>query len=167
MTNASGPSRDSTSGHGEEETLPAVAITFDGVFVTPPWLSPARPRFRDRDRSESRLDDPDDDRQRKRSSARNSAMASHSRAANRAQKRSPTRLAVFSSRGAGRLSFLEPRERCVEVCLVEKLAAVDQVPVDREQTDQSPLGLESLWRGPIRRWVTTAPRSLSRCTASM
>ena len=40
--------------------------------------------------------------------------------------------------------FVEPRERGVEVCLVEELAAVDQVAVDRREADLPPLGVEAL-----------------------
>ena len=63
--------------------------------------------------------------------------------------------------------FVEPRERGVEVGLVEYFAAADQVAFDRQKIDLPPLGVEALLRGPIATWVTTAPRSLSRCTASM
>ena len=66
-----------------------------------------------------------------------------------------------------RAEFVEPRERGVEVCLVEELAAADQVAVDRRDVDLSPLGLEALLRGPLATWVTTAPSLLTRCTASM
>ena len=85
------------------------------------------------------------------SSARISAIASQSRAAKYACRRSYTRLAAFSSRGAGRLSSFESRERGVEVGLVEKFAAVDQVAFDREEVDHPPLGVEALLRGPMRR----------------
>ena len=47
--------------------------------------------------------------------------------------------------------LVEPRERGVEVCLVEELAAVDQVAFDRQNVDLPPLGVEALLRGPIRR----------------
>ena len=67
------------------------------------------------------------------------------------QKRSHTWLAAFSSRGAGRLQLIEPRERGVEVCLVEHLAAVDQVAFDRQEVDHPPLGVEALLRGPMCR----------------
>ena len=40
--------------------------------------------------------------------------------------------------------LVEPRERGVEVCLVEEFDAVDQVAVDRRETDLPPLGLEAL-----------------------
>ena len=56
------------------------------------------------------------------SSASISAIASQSRAAKYAQKRSATRVAAFSSRGACGVQFLKPRERGVEVCLVEDFA---------------------------------------------
>ena len=46
--------------------------------------------------------------------------------------------------------FVEPRERGVEVCLVEHLAAIDQVAFDRRDVDHPPLGLEALLRGPVR-----------------
>ncbi len=57
---------------------------------------------------------------------------------------------VFQSRRR-RAEFVEPRERGVEVCLVEDLAAVDQVAVDRQKVDHPPLGVEALLRGPMRR----------------
>ena len=57
---------------------------------------------------------------------------------------------VFQPR-CRRLQFLEPRERGVEVCLVEHLAAVDHVAFDRQKVDPSPLGVEALLRGPMRR----------------
>ena len=47
-----------------------------------------------------------------------------------------------------RAELVEPRERGVEVCLVEKLAAVDQVAVDRQKYGGSPLGVEALSRVP-------------------
>ena len=74
-----------------------------------------------------------------------SARAAQSRAAKHAQKRSYTRLAAFSSRGAA-AQLLEPRERGVQVGLVEELAAVDQVAVDRQNVDPAPLGVEALVR---------------------
>ena len=40
--------------------------------------------------------------------------------------------------------LVEPRERGVEVCLVEDLAAVDQVAFDRHKVDHPPLGVEAL-----------------------
>ena len=52
---------------------------------------------------------------------------------------------------APRLQFFEPRERGVEVCLVEQLAAVDQVAFDRQEFDRPPLSVEALLRGPLRR----------------
>ena len=45
--------------------------------------------------------------------------------------------------------LVEPRERGVEVCLVEDLAAVDQIAVDRQNVDHSPLGVEALLRDPM------------------
>ena len=50
-----------------------------------------------------------------------------------------------------RLQFLKPRERGVEVCLVEDFAAADQVAFDREEVDHPPLGVEALLRGPMHR----------------
>ena len=40
--------------------------------------------------------------------------------------------------------LIEPRDRGVEVCLVEYLAAADQVAVDRENRAIPPLGVEAL-----------------------
>ena len=47
--------------------------------------------------------------------------------------------------------LVEPRERGVEVGLVEHLAAVDQVAFDHHKLDVPPLGVEALSRRPIRR----------------
>ena len=71
------------------------------------------------------------------SSASSSAMASQSRAAKYAWKRSIySACRVFQPRRL-RLQFVEPRERGVEVCLVEELAAVDQVAVDGQKRRSS------------------------------
>ena len=40
--------------------------------------------------------------------------------------------------------LIESRERGVEVCLVEHLAAIDQVAFDRQEVDHPPLGVEAL-----------------------
>ena len=50
-----------------------------------------------------------------------------------------------------RLQFFEPRERGVEVCLVEYLGAVDQFAFNRENRDPAPLGIKPLLRGPMCR----------------
>ena len=64
--------------------------------------------------------------------------------------------------------LIEPRERGVEVCLVEDLAAVDQVAFDRRKRRSRATRRRSLLaRSHAPTWVTTAPRSFSRCTASM
>ena len=47
--------------------------------------------------------------------------------------------------------LVEPRERGVDVGLVEKFAAVDQVAVDGQEVDHPPLGREAVGRGPMRR----------------
>ena len=47
--------------------------------------------------------------------------------------------------------LIEPRERGVQVCLVEDLAAVDHVAVDRQEVDTPPLGVEALARGTMPR----------------
>ena len=78
-------------------------------------------------------------------------MASQSRAAKYAKKRSSTWLAAFSSRRVLRVQFFKAGERGVEVCLVEHLAAVDQVAFDRQKFDLAPLGVEALLRGPTSR----------------
>ena len=46
--------------------------------------------------------------------------------------------------------LFEPRDRGVEVCLVEYFAAVDHVAFDREKVDHPPLGVEALLRSLIR-----------------
>ncbi len=67
---------------------------------------------------------------------------------------------------APRMQLVEPRERGVEVCLVEDLGAVDQVAVDRENADIRHSASKPSGEVPMRTWVTTAPKLLSRCTAS-
>ena len=62
--------------------------------------------------------------------------------------------------------LFEPRERGVEVRLVEELAAVDQVAFDRQKVDLRHSASKPSCEVPSHDWVTTAPRSLSRCTAS-
>ncbi len=46
--------------------------------------------------------------------------------------------------------FVESRERGVDVCLVEDLAAVDPIAFDGQKVDLPPLGVEALLRGPGR-----------------
>ena len=60
-----------------------------------------------------------------------------------------TRCGVLQPR-CRRVQLLEPRDRGVEVCLVEYLAAVDHVAFDRQNADHPPLGVEALLRGPMR-----------------
>ena len=50
-----------------------------------------------------------------------------------------------------RLQFFEAGERGVEVCLVEYFAAAEEVTLDRENLDHSPLGVKALLRGPLQR----------------
>jgi hypothetical protein len=50
---------------------------------------------------------------------------------------------VFESRRL-RLQFIKAGERGVQVCLVEDLAAVDQVTFERQNVDPSPLGVQAL-----------------------
>ena len=85
------------------------------------------------------------------SSANISAMASQSRAAKCAKKRS-MHLAcrVFQPRRRP-AELVEPRERGVDVCLVEQFDAVDQVAIDGGKDDLSPLGFEAVLRGPADR----------------
>ena len=65
------------------------------------------------------------------------------------------------------VELVEPRERGVEVGLVEHLAAVDQVAFDRHDVDLRHSASKPSCEVPLDTQVTTAPRSLSRCTASM
>ena len=65
------------------------------------------------------------------------------------------------------IELVEPREGGVDVRLVEDFAAVDQVAFERQNRDLSPLGVEALSEVPFAAKVTTAPRLISRCTASM
>ena len=46
-------------------------------------------------------------------------------------RRAQTRVAAFFSLRRRSIELVEPRERGVEVCLVEHLAAVDQVAFER------------------------------------
>src|SRR5829696_7104878 len=116
---------------------PRVAMTTDSKFLTPTsimarrfaiWASRPRwmPPLTTRRRSSSRT-----------SSAIISAMASQSRGARYRLKRSYTRLAGFSGRGA--------------VCLVEDFEPVDHVAVDRQKFDKPPFGVEALLRFSRRR----------------
>ena len=63
--------------------------------------------------------------------------------------------------------LVELRERGVEVCLVEELAAIEQIAFDGQNADPPRLGFETLLRGPMPRLGQTAPSLLSRCTASI
>ena len=45
--------------------------------------------------------------------------------------------------------LIEPRERGVDVCLVEQLAATDHITFDRQKVDVAPLGVEPVLRGPM------------------
>src|SRR6185312_8973154 len=47
--------------------------------------------------------------------------------------------------------LLEPRQRGVEVRLVEYFAAVDPVAFDSQKVDHSPLGVEAFRRSPMQR----------------
>ncbi len=85
------------------------------------------------------------------SSASISAMASQSRAAKYARKRSPTRLAAFSSRGACGCSSSKRASAASRSASSKSSTRSDQVAFDREQVDHPPLGIEALLRGPMRR----------------
>ena len=63
--------------------------------------------------------------------------------------------------------LIEPRERGVEVCLVEDLAAADHVAFDRQNVTTRHSASKPSCEVPCATWVTTAPRLFSRCTASM
>ena len=79
------------------------------------------------------------------------AMASQSRAAKYAWKRSSTRLAAFSSRGAGRLSssnLASAASRSASSNISQRLI---RSPSTVTNVDLSPLGVEALLRGPMRR----------------
>ncbi len=58
-----------------------------------------------------------------------------------------TRCGVFQPRRRS-AELVEPRDRGVEVSLVEYLAAADHVTFDRQQDDLPPLGVEAFSRGP-------------------
>ena len=96
--------------------------------------SPASSRSRHPDHVGRRRSRPDGDRRAEKSSASISRpCASQSRTAKYVQKRSyDSACRVFQLRRRT-AEFIEPRERGVEVCLVEDFAAVDQVAVDRQQ----------------------------------
>ena len=55
---------------------------------------------------------------------------------------------VFQSRRRP-TELVEPRERGVDVGLVEDLDPADQVAFDRQKIDHPPLGVEALLRGPV------------------
>ena len=64
--------------------------------------------------------------------------------------------------------LVEACERGVEVGLVENFAAADQVAVDRQNIDVvRHSASKPSCEVPCAAWVTTTPRLLSRCTASM
>ena len=77
--------------------------------------------------------------------------ASQSRAAKYAWKRSYYSACRVLQPRRRPTELVESRERGVEVCLVEYLAAVDQVALDRHKVDLPPLGVEALLRSPVRR----------------
>ena len=97
------------------------------------------------------------------SSARISAIAAQSPAAKDAKKRFSTWFAAFSSRGVGGCSSSN-RAIAASRSASSKLAAADLVALDGQDLDHSPLGGKAFWEVPSAAWVTTAPRSLSRCT---
>ena len=66
-----------------------------------------------------------------------------------------------------RLQFIEAGERGVQVCLVEELDAADQVAFERQKCDRRHSASKPSCEVPMPLCVTTAPRSPSRCTASM
>ena len=72
----------------------------------------------------------------------------------------PARVAAFSSSGAGRSEFVEPRERRVDVCLVEDFAAADQPAVDRHMSTIRHSASKPSREVPCAAWVKTAPRLL-------
>ena len=94
-------------------------------------------------------------------------MAAQSRAAKYVQKRSYTRLAAFSSRGAGRLSSSNLASAASRSASSNSSTRLIRSPSTVDRLDLPPLGLEAPCEVPCAAWVTTAPRSLSRCTASM
>ena len=49
----------------------------------------------------------------------------------------------------GLAQFVEPGDRGIEICLVEKFGAVDQIAFSRDDFQNSPLGVETLLRGPF------------------
>ena len=111
---------------------------------------------------------PDDDRPVEMSSASISAMASQSRAAKYVlEALGHLACRVFQPRRRT-AEFVEPGERGVEVCLVEDFAAARTGRL-RPSGGRSPATRRRspLVRSPCAAWVTTAPRLLSRCTASM
>src|ERR1700742_2645327 len=48
------------------------------------------------------------------------------------------------------VELIEPRERRVQICLVENLAAAEHVAFEGENTYYPPLGAEAFWRGLMR-----------------
>ena len=130
---------------------PRVAMTVDVTFVTPDVGGrPHVLRSRRLGRVGSRRSPPDGDRRWKcrRPISPPWRPSRRPRSAPEALDRSACRVFQPRCRPA---EFLEPRERGVEVCLVEDFAAVDQVAFDRQERDPPPLGVEALLRGPMRR----------------
>ena len=70
-------------------------------------------------------------------------MASQSRALRCTAKRSVTWLAAFSSRrGCRPAELVEPRDRGLEIALVENLVAVNSIAADYEEASYAPFGVE-------------------------
>ena len=91
--------------------------------------------------------------------------ASRSRRLNASTMRAHIRVAAFSSRGIGGLSSSNLASAASRSASSNSSQRLISVAFDRQKVDHAPLGVEALVRGPMRRWVTTAPRLLSRCTA--
>ena len=126
-------------------------MTVDVMFVTPMSaiarmfaISASRPcripAFTTRRRSSVQM-----------SSASISAMASQSRAAKYVQKRSSTRLAAFSSRGAGRLSSSNLASAASRSASSNNSQRLTRSPSTVRSSIDPPLGVEALLRGPMRR----------------
>ena len=94
-------------------------------------------------------------------------MAAQSRAAKYAMKRSSTRLAAFSSRGAGGLSS----SNLASAASRSASSKISQRLIRSPSTVRRSICRHSASKPsrevPCDAWVTTAPRLLSRCTASM
>ncbi len=127
---------------------------------------PACRRSRHPDRVGFRRSRPDGDRRCRMSSASNSVIASQSRAAKCARSRSSIRLAAFSNRGAGGHSSSKRASAASRSASSKTSQPLIRSPSTVKTLIIRHSASKPSCEVPFTTWVTTAPRSLSRCTAS-